>query len=267
MNTKNTEIMFFTGPEVINTPANSKKTLFVKGKPDVELIDNIARKNFTPHIFLGFQNSFSTDDQLYWDQIITILLDTGFMVTLEYQAHQHQEVLKMLNPGIWQCRLFIPLLNVKIPNIHNSNPNLSIKIDDVEPGQTNDGVWCLHHKEITDSNRLTTWTHFEFENADGYEKIDLNNTISESIKNKVEDNKETVDQIADTDPEIKNDTNAGLDFNPTSALKPETEEETRRVNRVLEKINPEVVADAAELYATVSPDVLEKDTKKSRSKK
>lgn len=152
---------FFIGPEVEHTPAYSKRTLFVVGKPKLDQIERMAREYKTPHVFMGANHSFNSESQdPYWDHVITALLDRGFWVTLDYQAHEHETVLKMLNAGIWQCRNFVPLLGVRIPKVQTSSVNLTIKIDDVDFAATNPGVWCLHHHEITDSNRFTDWQDY-----------------------------------------------------------------------------------------------------------
>lgn len=152
---------FFIGPEVEHTPAYSKRTLFVVGKQKLDQIEKTAKEYKTPHIFMGANHSFSAASMdTYWDQVITALLDKGFWVTLDYQAHEHADVLKMLNPGVWQCRTFVPLLGVRIPKVQTSSPNLTIKIDDVDFKATNPGVWCLHHHEVTDSNRFTDWNDY-----------------------------------------------------------------------------------------------------------
>lgn len=152
---------FFIGPEVEHTPAYSKRTLFVIGKQPLDQILRMAREYRTPHVFMGANHSFEVGNQdAYWDQTITALLDKGLWVTLDYQAHEHEAVLAMLNPGIWQSRIFVPLLGVRIPRVQTSSVNLTIKIDDVDFAATNAGVWCLHHHEITDSNRFTDWQEY-----------------------------------------------------------------------------------------------------------
>jgi len=153
--------VFFIGPEVEHTPAYSKKTLFVVGKPKLDQIESLAKEYKTPHIFLGANHSFNvSSEDPYWNLVITALLDKGYWVTLDYQAHEHETVLKMLSAGVWQSRLFVPLLGVRIPNVQTSSLNLTIKIDDVDFNATNPGVWCLHHHEITDSNRFTDWQEY-----------------------------------------------------------------------------------------------------------
>lgn len=159
---------FFIGPEVEHTPAYSKKTLFVAGihpAEDADTVERLARQYKTPHIFLGANHSFdATHYTEYfgktWEDLVTRLLDRGFWVTLDYPAHQHETVLKMFSPGIWQSRQFVPLLSVRIPKVQTSSPNLTVKIDDVDFKATNPGVWCMHFHEVTDSNRFTDWQDY-----------------------------------------------------------------------------------------------------------
>ena len=144
-------VVFFVGPEVEHSPAFSKRTLFVVGTPSLEEILKQAKDNRVTHVFMGANHSFSADQTNttpYWDNTITALLDCSFWVTLDYQAHEHKLVLQMLNAGIWQSRLFVPLLSVRIPKIETSSPNLTVKIDDVDFNTTNRGVWCFHFHEM-----------------------------------------------------------------------------------------------------------------------
>jgi hypothetical protein len=165
-------VKFFVGPEVEQTPAFSKKTLFVVGLQDTALVEKLARENKTQHIFLSANRSFDSvelkngvymvGDTLAsdWEKQIHYLLDTGFMVSLDYPAHKHVDVLRILNPGIWQSRNFVPVLSVAVPNVSTSSVNLTIKIDDSNFKETNPGVWCMHHSEVTDSNRFTSWNEY-----------------------------------------------------------------------------------------------------------
>jgi len=154
-------VAFFIGPEVEHTPAYSKKTLFVVGTQDIARILELAREHKVSHIFMGANHSFEPGHgDAYWDKTITALLDRGYWVSLDYQAHQHSALLKILNKGIWQSRLFVPLLNVRIPHVQTSSPNLVVKIDDIDFKATNPGVWCMHFHEVTDSNRFTDWVEY-----------------------------------------------------------------------------------------------------------
>lgn len=240
-------VKFFIGPEVEHTPANSKKTLFVVGKQDLDAIKRVARENKTPHIFMGANHSFEIDNSPYWQTTIAGLLDLGFWVSLDYEAHLHDKVLKMLSPGIWQSRLFVPLLSVRIPHLASSNPNLTVKIDDIDFKATNEGVWCMHFRELMDSNRFTDWSEYtsdEIIQDSVVAPVVAKAPVADILPKEIE--KEEVVE------EVKNQPELGLDTSGKSQLKEEPVEE--------------VVAtpvDAAEAYAEgAKVDPLGKETSK-----
>lgn len=204
---------FFVGSEVEHTPAFSKKTLFVVGEQPVDTIVKHAKANTTHHIFMGANHSFDANSisSAYWDKTITALLASNLMVTLDYEAHLHANVLEMLNAGVWQSRNFVPLLSVRIPNIITSSRNLTVKIDDVDFKATNDGVWCMHYSEITDSNRFTGWDEYENDSVIA-DEVSVDALVAEKAKPAVEIVQEAI-------PEVKNQADAGIDVTPTSALK------------------------------------------------
>jgi hypothetical protein len=249
---------FFIGPEVEHTPAFSRKTLFVVGKQDLDKILDLAREHKVTHIFMGANHSFDidpTDGTLYWDQTITALLDRGFWVSLDYPAHQHEKVLMILNKGIWQSRIFVPLLSVRIPHVQASSVNLTVKIDDIDFKATNAGVWCLHHHEVTDSNRFTDWLEYNSDVVIGGES---NPAVTPVVKTPVT----TTVESAPVDENAKNDGSLGLDANAPSSLKPDTEE-------VLSAMDIKTPIDAAEAYAAgAKEDPLGKESsKKPKAKK
>lgn len=170
-------VKFFVGPEIEQTPAFGKKTLFVVGLQELAVIDGLAKAHKTSHIFLSANRSFDglevSDKGVYqvvgeagttaasaWEAQIHALLDKGYMVSLDYPAHKHDMVLKVLNAGIWQSRNFVPILSVAVPHVSTSSKNLTVKIDDINFKATNPGVWCMHHTEVTDSNRFTDWQEY-----------------------------------------------------------------------------------------------------------
>ncbi len=217
---------FFIGPEVEKTPAFSKRTLFVVGKQDLAEIEKRAKENNTPHIFMGANHSFDldpTDMTFYWDDTITALLDKGYWVTLDYPSHIHGNMRLILNKGIWQSRMFVPLLSVRIPNIENSSPNLTVKIDDIDFKATNPGVWCMHFKELTDSNRFTDWNEYESD------AILSQEVAQHSVVITTHGDRTVVSaDVGDATPEqvqsiiaSMNNTELGLDTVAKSALKPE----------------------------------------------
>lgn len=244
--------MFIAG-EVEKTPAFGKKTLFVVGFQDINEIKKYAKDHKVQHIFLGANHSFNatykTDHiSSKWDEQISELLDSGYTVTLDYQAHQHKTVLTMLRATTWQNRNFIPLLSVRIPHIETSSPNLTVKIDDVDFKATNPGVWCMHFREVTDSNRFTDWQDYESDeiiaslNAATGNESEVRQTFQTNIgdlppKEALTKVKELINEAkerktmhlnhADTPPEDKvadlNDSNLGIDIKAKSSLKPETD--------------------------------------------
>lgn len=244
-------VRFFIGPEVEHTPAFSRRTLFVAGEQPLKDILKKVAEHKTTHVFMGANHSFNLDDAVgeYWDETITGLLDRGLWVTLDYQAHEHQGVLNMLNKGIWQCRTFVPLLSVRIPHVQTSSHNLTIKIDDTDFNATNPGVWCLHHHEVTDSNRFTDWIEYATDEV----------IKDEEVVAAVEPVVEPVSPVAvptEVKPvvqetEVKNDQDVGLDTTGSGVLETLLEKDVTQV-------------DAVEAYAEGAGEI---ETKKAKAKK
>lgn len=216
-------ISYFVGPEVEQTPANSKRTLFVVGKQQVDEILKMAETNKVQHIFMGANHSFEVDPAdgtLYWNDTIVALLNAGYWVTLDYEAHNHDRVLQILSKEIWQSRTFVPLLSVRIPNVETSSPNLTVKIDDIDFDATNPGVWCMHYHEVTDSNRFTGWNEYSSDEVIG----------AVVLETQVEVPQPKPTPVAEEAPEsniVQNAVEAGLDTTSLSQLKPEDEEEAK----------------------------------------
>jgi len=251
---------FFVGAEVEHTPAFSKKTLFVVGIQPVEKIEEYAREHKTPHIFMGANQSFELSNPGYWDNVISVLLGKGFTVTLDYAVDLHKTVLNVLSPIVWQNRNFIPLLSVRIPKVETSSPNLTVKIDDIDFGATNPGVWCYHFHEITDSNRFTAWG--EYSNDHVIDSLPLP-VLMPVIKNVEE--KTLIERLNEEIKGPLNNSDLGLDTEPTTALKPEPTETQPAIIAAIVK-TPE---DAAAAYAgDAKVDPLGKDaSKKPKAKK
>lgn len=277
-------VRFFIGPEVEKTPAADKRTLFVVGLQDTETVERLAREWKTPHIFLSANRSFDSvaevdgvlkvGDTLVsdWEAQIHYLLDRGFMVSLDYPAHKHELVLRALNAGIWQSRNFVPILSVAIPKVSTSSMNLTIKIDDSNFRATNDGVWCLNHHEVTDSNRFTSWDEYRDDMILSEDQI--TKTISPTFRPaagpvilpvNVEPAVELVmptEPVEDVKADLpKNDGSLGLDTESTTALKPDPETVSEHV--------VESPVNAAEAYAEgATTDPLGKDApKKTKASK
>jgi hypothetical protein len=225
---------------------------------------------------MGASHSFEveTADTAYWKETVTTLLDKGFTVTIDYPAHQHETVLKMFSAGVWQSRMFIPMLRVCIPNVQTSSPNLVVKIDDIDFKATNPGVWCMHYHQLCDSNRFTDWqdygTDIVIKRAVELQPSDVPAKAPEVVKPAAPAPvvKPVVKPavVVDTNPmgldvdassalnnkaevpaakkeAVKNDQKTGLDPDSVSKLKPEPEAEAP-VNSVLVDTSPKDIADA-----------------------
>lgn len=250
-------VEFFLGPEVEHTPAYGKRTLFVVGFQELDAILTKAREHKVTHIFVGANHSFDPAEIVKakagegWQTIVAGLLDRGYFVTVDYEAHKHRDALQIFSHGVWQSRQFVPLLSVRIPKVETSSLNLTVKIDDVDFQATNEGVWCLNYREVTDSNRFTPWTEYTQDQVlSAIATTDVRDTptpMPPTVK-PAETTGETVKlselRKVEMSPVI-NDTEAGLDRTPTSALKPETQE---NVKAVVDAVNTSP-ADAAAAYA------------------
>ena len=162
---------YFTGIEVEHTPVYGMPTLFVVGLQDpldilVKILDlGLGFK----HVFCGANHSFNpteemkiTGKDLYdtvtpWDEMMLKLLDTGHMVTLDFDVRDVETVLEM------RCNEhnnFIPQVSVKIPYIKQLNYNAMIKIDDKTFNASNPGVWCHRVNELMDHTKFTPWRDY-----------------------------------------------------------------------------------------------------------
>lgn len=235
-------VKFFIGGEVEQTAAFNKKTLFVVGYQNTSTIKQLANEHNIKHIFLSANRSFDSVEKrdghymvgntfaADWDTQITELLDTGFMVSLDYPAHKHVMVLEILNDSVWQSRNFVPILSVAVPHINDSNVNLTIKIDDTNFGATNPGVWCINHHEITDSNRFTSWDEYTDDVIIDVAPTQPPKAVKQAAK-------------MHTDESI-NSAEIGLDTSATSSLKPDPDEVPST-----ESVIPTTPVTAADAYA------------------
>ncbi len=165
-------VKFFIGPEVEQTAAFCKKTLFVVGLQKIDEIESFAQENNIRHIFLTANRCFDNlelangiykvgkHNAIEWNIQTKILLSKGYQVSIDYPAHKHVDVLQIFDKAVWANRNFIPILSVVIPEILTSNINLTVKIDDKSFNASNPGVWCMNYREVTDNNRFTSWQDY-----------------------------------------------------------------------------------------------------------
>lgn len=235
-------VTFFVGPEIEQTPAFGKKTLFVVGLQDLETIVSHATEHKIHHIFLSANRSFDSVDKVDgvymvgdtlaadWDKQIHILLSMGYMVSLDYPAHKHHMVLEIIRKETWASRNFVPVLSVQIPHVSTSSNNLTIKIDDINFKATNPGVWCFNHHELTDNNRFTSWGEYGDDLVIRSSVIvDPGPTASLQIPVSTSSSTTTTDIDGDSDTTktespVLNNTELGLDTTPKNPQENKTEE-------------------------------------------
>ena len=204
---------FYIGTEVNHTPAFSKRTLFVEDFQTNESIEKMAREYKTPHISLAANNTFVLENN--WNNQLVHLLDRGFMVTLEYPAELHDILILDLSKGVLQSRNFVPLPRVHIDGLATINPNLTIKINDVN----GDGFWTMHFHQIMDSNRYVSNLEIDMQ------KIDRD---VEPVPVKISNLEHLVNNGTNLGEDVKlPDVDLGLDPDGQAVLKPEPEFESK----------------------------------------
>jgi hypothetical protein len=157
------DITFFTGIEIEKTPAYGKKTLFVVGVHDDQIITTMAQNNDCTHIYFGANQSFKTDgvndaqNWRMWEDMIYVCLEQGYWCTLDLDV---SEVEGLLESGLVEKQQFIPQISVKLPYLQQLGYNATIKIDDKDFKATNPGVWCHNLHDLLGRDRFTSWDQY-----------------------------------------------------------------------------------------------------------
>jgi len=156
---KSTNVSFFIGTEVENTKAKGFRTLFVAGLQPTSKILDIALKNEVKHIYLGANHSFVPN--LDWNyNTVNKCIVTGYLVSLNYPINYHNNVINELN-DLYTHEMFIPQISLQFPDVEHENPNLNIKIDDIDFEATNNGVWCFNLSDVCTDDNKTTWDKYK----------------------------------------------------------------------------------------------------------
>lgn len=156
-------ITFFTGIEIERTPAYGKKTLFVVGVQDAEVILDLVGKTACTHIYFGANQSFpklsvnDADGWLEWERMIQQCLNHDVWCTLDLDVVQAEG---LLESGLIEHRQFIPQISVKLPYLQQLGYNATIKIDDKDFAATNHGVWCHNLHDLLTRDRFTSWDQY-----------------------------------------------------------------------------------------------------------
>lgn len=151
----------FVGHEVEHTPAFGKKTLFVVGLQDFELIEAAYVAHKCEHIYFGANQSFNPDGTATyysdWDDMVLHFLKKNYLCTLDFDSLNIEEILES---GYVEYNNFIPMISVKLPYIQQLGYNATIKLDDTDFAKSNPGVWCHQLHNLMDRSKFTDWSKY-----------------------------------------------------------------------------------------------------------
>ena len=156
-------VSFFIGTEVEHTPAFGKRTLFVVGVQDSQIIQQVAKNNGCDHIYFGANQSFPTleindaDAWRDWEVMVQDCLEAGWLCTLDLDVKQ---VEGLLESALVEFHNFIPMISVKLPYIKQLGYNATLKIDDKDFAATNPGVWCHSLHNLQKREVFTDWSKY-----------------------------------------------------------------------------------------------------------
>ena len=157
------DVDFFIGQEVEHSPAIGRRTLFVVGVQDTQIILSQVEKNTCTHVYFGANQSFPNpkfDDGptwKIWERMIIGCLQAGLLCTLDLDVCSAEG---LCESGLVEYNNFIPMISVKLPHIQMLGYNATLKLDDIDFGKTNPGVWCHSLHELRDRNKFTDWSKY-----------------------------------------------------------------------------------------------------------
>ena len=157
------DVSFFIGTEVEHTPAFGKRTLFVVGLQDSQIIQQEAKNNDCEHIYFGANQSFpaleinDADAWREWEIMIQDCLVAGWLCTLDLD---HAQAEGLLESALVEFHNFIPMISVKLPYIRQFGYNATLKIDDRDFAATNPGVWCHSLHNLQKRSVFTDWSKY-----------------------------------------------------------------------------------------------------------
>jgi hypothetical protein len=157
------DVSMFVGREVEHSPAHGLRTLFVVGLQSATTILEKVREHDCEHVYFGANMSFDlknndADGWRDWEQMITKVMESGFLATLDIGTDQ---LPGLLDGALIEDHRFIPMISVKVPYTKLLNYNTTIKIDDIGFDQTNPGVWCWSLQDLMDRQRFTSWMEYK----------------------------------------------------------------------------------------------------------
>jgi hypothetical protein len=156
-------ISFFIGTEVEHTPAFGKRTLFVVGIQDPQIVMQVYHNNDCEHVYFGANQSFPKldindgDGWRDWEVMIEDCLKHDILCTLDIDATCAEG---LLESSLVEYNLFIPMISVKLPYIKQFGYNATLKIDDKDFKATNPGVWCHSLHDLQKRSVFTDWSKY-----------------------------------------------------------------------------------------------------------
>ena len=157
-------VSMFIGTEVEHTPAFGKRTLFVVGLVDPQIVLQEYQNNDCEHIYFGANQSFpaldTNDGEGWqdWEYMIRYCLEKlPNYSTLDLDI---QQVPGLLESSLVEFHNFIPMISVKLPYIRQFGYNATIKLDDKDFAATNPGVWCHSLHDLQKREVFTDWSKY-----------------------------------------------------------------------------------------------------------
>ena len=152
----------FVGTEVEHTPAYGRKTLFVVGIQDKDLIEAAVVAHKCTHIYFGANQSFPTGratsvDWTRWENMIMPFIGQGYWCTLDIDVREAEG---LLESTLVEYHKFIPMISVKLPYLQQLGYNATIKLDDKDFAASNPGVWCHQIHDLLDRKKFTDWSQY-----------------------------------------------------------------------------------------------------------
>jgi hypothetical protein len=157
------DVSFFIGTEVEHTPAFGRRTLFVVGVQDSQIVQQEAKNNDCDHIYFGANQSFpalavnDADAWRDWEVMIQDCLEADWLCTLDLDVAQAEG---LLESALVEYHNFIPMISVKLPYIRQLGYNATLKLDDKDFKATNPGVWCHSLHDLQKREVFTDWSKY-----------------------------------------------------------------------------------------------------------
>jgi len=155
------DVSFFIGTEVEHTPAFGKRTLFVVGLQDPQIVLQEYQNNDCEHIYFGANQSFTEYEWIAmpdWVYMVRFCLEKiPNYCTLDVDVRYAKD---LVDTALVEFHNFIPMISVKLPYINQLGYNATIKLDDRDFAATNPGVWCHSLHNLQKREVFTDWSKY-----------------------------------------------------------------------------------------------------------